>query len=126
VRTKLIIYLPDIPNPWDLGMRVLKSNSNKSTASMNLVLQWLHHCLNHHKECRDESDAPLPTRVLDVGFSPFDNITLVDSEGRKGRYLCLSYCWGKSNFIKTTKSNLQDHKRAITWDNLPRVFQDTV
>jgi hypothetical protein len=123
----LIVYPPDIPNPWELScMNVVKSNSNDSPASMDFVSKWLDDCLGHHTPCKYESDPFLPTRVLDVGVSSSSHIKLMDSEGGKGRYLCLSYCWGKSEFIKTTKSNLHDHIRGISWDKLPRVFQDTV
>ncbi|WAO94579.1 HET domain-containing protein [Fusarium falciforme] len=47
--------------------------------------------------------------------------------GRRGRYACLSYCWGKSEFTVTTRGNLKGHlELGIELKGLPQTFQDAV
>ncbi|KAM6516544.1 hypothetical protein FALCPG4_014727 [Fusarium falciforme] len=47
--------------------------------------------------------------------------------GRRGRYACLSYCWGKPEFTVTTLGNLKGHlERGIELKDLPQTFQDAV
>ncbi|KAH6673773.1 heterokaryon incompatibility protein-domain-containing protein, partial [Halenospora varia] len=42
-------------------------------------------------------------------------------------YMCLSHCWGDSQYpSKTTNLTLNQNKANITWDSLPRTFQDAI
>lgn len=43
-----------------------------------------------------------------------------------GRYVCLSYCWGKSEFVMTTTETLESHRRGIAITSLPQTFQDAI
>jgi Heterokaryon incompatibility protein (HET) len=89
---------------------------------MYRVQHWLGHCDSNHK-C-----APilpeLPTRVLDLGEAPYpEQIKLVETKGRNGRYIALSHCWGSSHRITTTQSTLEARKRGISIAELPSTFQ---
>ncbi|KAM7211285.1 chromosome transmission fidelity [Rhypophila decipiens] len=55
-----------------------------------------------------------------------DPIRLHTSRGEKARYICLSYCWGGAQFIRTSNETLQSHATGIQFDELPEAFQDTV
>jgi hypothetical protein len=50
--------------------------------------------------------------------------------GEKARmqaiYATLSHCWGKADFIQTTKETLDQRKQGIKWADLPRTFQDAI
>lgn len=82
----------------------------------------------------DESSPPiLPTRVIDVGTGPLDgplSPRLVETNGARGHYTALSYCWGSSaksdRPYLTTSKTLQDHLSSIPWEILPRTLQDAV
>lgn len=50
-----------------------------------------------------------------------DPIKLCEPQGEAGRYLCLSYCWGKAHFISTTTQNLASRKEKIEDEDLPKM-----
>jgi hypothetical protein len=92
-------------------------------------------CLSSHSKCRQSKSATLPKRVLDVLLSHPDsqNVVLHESEWNEGEqryehgeYVALSHVWGLGKLPKTTKENLQSHKKGIAWSKLPRVFQEAV
>lgn len=93
---------------------------------MAAVLKWFDDCLKNHKYCPCPDDPILPTRVLDVGTRTSNNIKLVETIGMTGQYICLSYCWGTSDFLKTTRETVADHKKGIALNKLPQVFQDAI
>jgi hypothetical protein len=42
-------------------------------------------------------------------------------------YVALSYCWGPSSInYTTTASRLEQHRRQIPWDKLPRTIQEAI
>lgn len=67
----------------------------------------------------------LPNRVLAIGKSPND-IRLFESKNCAGRYACLSHCWGEQQLLKTTKQNLEAHLKSISWNTIPKTFQDAI
>jgi len=70
----------------------------------------------------------MPTRVIDVGASSSDAISIMEtSKTHLDRYVALSYCWGPGgkNF-KTTHSNYTQMLREIKQELLPRTIRDGV
>ena len=48
-------------------------------------------------------------------------------QGKSGRYVCLSHCWGKSrNKCLTTKASLEANEASIAVDQLPSSMQDAI
>lgn len=77
----------------------------------------------------DLTDPILPTRVLDVtcGTLHDPQVKLIETSGvKRGAYCALSYCWGKSRCVITTKANLANHKHDIPLPALPRTIKDAV
>lgn len=116
-----------------IGARRRLSNPGSDEA-IQLLRDWLTACHARHDVCKqslsgsslDESHPlALPPRVLDVRNA---EIRLLDSAGMTGRYIALSYCWGPTERppLKTTRDNVADHLREISWSALPRTFQDAV
>lgn len=70
----------------------------------------------------------LPSRVIDVGdyiHSPF--VKLRETEGHEqGKYISLSYCWGKSREFTTTRATLEERKRQIVIADMPKTYQDAI
>ncbi|OBS22819.1 hypothetical protein FPOA_09144 [Fusarium poae] len=103
-----------------------------SLRALSLSKIWLRRCKESHGDCRrlhDLTDPILPTRVLDVtgGTLHDPQIKLIEtSRMKKGTYCALSYCWGKSRCIMTTKANLANHKYDIPLSMLPRTIKDAV
>ncbi|KAM7219236.1 Heterokaryon incompatibility protein (HET) domain containing protein [Rhypophila decipiens] len=114
-----------IPNPWNLKGQPL-AFGQRLDATRDRVCDWLNTCLKEHEKCGPGPVSNLPTRVLDVGLVASDPIRLHTSRGEKARYICLSYCWGGAQFIKTTNETLKSHETGIGFDQLPKAFQDTV
>jgi len=109
---------------------------------------WVSQCDNHHASCRQSTQEAtlLPTRLLDLGSLPigadFEGIrgdprSLLENTSLKlvelppastGRYIALSYCWGKGLPITSTSKNLEKHKEndGIKYMKLPSTLQDAV
>lgn len=71
----------------------------------------------------------LPTRLLSVGRTNSE-IRLLETNGKTGRYACLSHCWGSiigsAEILRTTRGNYSDHIRTIPWSRIPRTFRDAI
>jgi hypothetical protein len=50
----------------------------------------------------------------------------MESAGTRGRYACLSHCWGANPIIKTEHSTLERYKQDIPLHDLPKTFQDAI
>ncbi|KAF4962494.1 hypothetical protein FSARC_9417 [Fusarium sarcochroum] len=87
---------------------------------------WLKEC-DEHPNC-SPGQTLLPSRVIDVGDSTNSpHVKLHETDGPEyGKYISLSYCWGKAPEYITTKSTLEDRKRQITISNLPKTHQDAI
>lgn len=98
-----------------------------SSTSVSLVRSWLTRCENTHPLCRRKEVTKLPTRVVDVGVSGVDrDVKLLETNGRAGRYLALSYCWGRGNVHRTTRSNFAASLISIKLSSLPKTLKDAV
>ncbi|KAF2161282.1 hypothetical protein M409DRAFT_59282 [Zasmidium cellare ATCC 36951] len=101
---------------------------------LKLCARWLHRCSGQdqetragHRNCPTLVEVKLPTRVLKVGSHSGDPITLVETDGTRGVYACLSHCWGTSPVSASTlRSNLHHHLQGFPLEYLPRTFRDAV
>ena len=95
-----------------------------------LISRWLSVCDYHH-DCMPVGTR-LPPRVLDLtvldvtSYNESDNTKVLETNGRYGAYIALSHCWGQSQHIKTLKSNVEEFKQCIEFNNLPKTFQDAI
>ena len=90
------------------------------------IQQWRLECQSHHSACVPAlSDAYLPSRLVDVA-NP-EVIKLVDTKGKKGRYFCLSHCWGTEGMpIRTTRETIHSIRSGVAVASLPATFRDAV
>jgi hypothetical protein len=100
-----------------------------------MITKWLEECTKKHDDCTTNlvSNFTLPARLIDV--SPEESgmdVRLVELSNQQQQirtgYAVLSHCWGPDpdNMLKTTASNLQEMKKGIKWDTLPKTFQDAI
>ncbi|TVY92561.1 hypothetical protein LAWI1_G003585 [Lachnellula willkommii] len=73
----------------------------------------------------------LPSRVLDVKPRTGGVVRLLETRDiitsrSSPQYASLSHCWGKQSFITTTQQTLEQRKKGIEWESLPRTFQDAI
>jgi hypothetical protein len=115
---------------FDLGARFLRRlippGNTASTQSIEFASMSIRHCLLEHPSCRTNSDGHLPTRVLDIRQRGEDEIKLRPGRGEKAKYACLSHCWGSKRSIITTKANMASHMSLISWEEMPKTFQEAI
>jgi hypothetical protein len=85
--------------------------------------------LGRHK-CPSNQEAILPHRLLDVNPSETRNVKLIvfnskDDHNVKslGKYVALSYCWGRSVPFTTTPETLPDRLKGIAIQSMPRTLR---
>ncbi|KAF1844544.1 HET domain-containing protein [Cucurbitaria berberidis CBS 394.84] len=117
-----------IPDSWDYIPTLWRTSPRTdSPAALVKIKGWIAQCIVDHGEslCRCPESVVLPTRVVDVGLQ--DGIVkLLETNGAKAKYICLSHCWGLEQIITTTRSTLKERKKEIAWDDLSKTFQDAI
>jgi hypothetical protein len=80
---------------------------------------WLGECDENH-QCREQgSDSPLPRRVIEVSPSGEQQPRIIESNGRRGSYVALSYCWGKQPFLSLTIDNYSQLMDSLDMSSAP-------
>ncbi|CAN9260870.1 unnamed protein product [Alternaria alternata] len=107
------------------------SSSTDSPQSWDLIRRWLSQCTQDHGRCNLASPQPwAPTRLLDVGTFEDDLVRLLDRAETlplsNKPYATLSHCWGTTPLIRTTQSNILEHRREIRHHYLPPTFKDAI
>ena len=106
-----------------------------SVESFTSASNWIGDCVKHH-DCstrlmlkeQDNGMQLWPSRLVDVNAfdAPCEDLKLVDNNGSLEKYITLSYCWGHSRTFKTTSRSIRLRRARITYDTLPKTFQDAV
>ena len=118
--------------PDDLGWlsTIADTNSTASESNMLLCSQWLRECENRHNcknSRRDQHQYKLPLRLIDVeAVAPHVRLCKTSKMPPDVSYTTLSHCWGGLEFIKLTDATIKSFLESITWNLLPRTFQDAV
>ncbi|KAI1197632.1 hypothetical protein F5X97DRAFT_301578 [Nemania serpens] len=88
---------------------------------------WLENCRAHHSACSEEKvgSPVLPSRVIDVGNETTEPRLHV-SNGERAPYLALSYCWGRSDNLETTKQSFRERMETISLASFPSTLRDAV
>lgn len=83
-----------------------------------------------HDQCHmDDDDLLIPAkRVMDLKDAKEGIVCMVETIGRKGRYMALSHCWGEpaKHPLMTVRATLEDHMAGIAMLSLPKSFQDAI
>ncbi|KAI1389512.1 HET-domain-containing protein [Hypoxylon trugodes] len=99
--------------------------SSDSPEAFGLAKRLLDTCRREHLKCASCQMDYVPSRVLHLDH---EGVRLVlRSEVKEGcDYVALSYCWGNSQSLITTKYTLESHRTGIPLEALPKVFKDAV
>ncbi|PVH77380.1 HET-domain-containing protein [Cadophora sp. DSE1049] len=85
---------------------------------------WISRCDKTHRSCQSAAEPRLPRRVLEISA---DKVRLIETNGQFNHYIALSHCWGDSRPpCLTTKVNLDANMDEISWESLPKTFQDSI
>ena len=138
--TKLYPEYPDSNIPGGQA-KVVSLAAYSSKGSYQSMKKWLQECMRFHPACnaaRESRGQRLPKRVLDVGrydsdpgsvYDRCDPVCIYESHGEQATYIALSHCWGArgdKNILKCTKATIQEFKRWIAWERLPKTFQNAI
>ena len=106
--------------------RLISRNSGDN-ACLDLAYSWLQRCsLYHGRPCFPQTDGPLPTRLIYIPQNGSHRLTLENTEGKTGKYVALSHCWGDGIGIRTLKKLLSSREAGFMFETLPESFKDAV
>lgn len=101
-----------------------------SVQCLELVTQWLADCVESHgTTCSENDEAVLPKRVIEIEDILEDgslSSMLVTTNGSRGKYLALSYCWGRGPFFNLTSDNIDDLHESLPMGLLPQTITDAM
>lgn len=84
---------------------------------------------NAHRNCNDNMQDDMPTRVIDIGSKPQEtnSARLVITNGLREPYIALSYCWGPgaSKSLKLTRKNISSLTHSLPREELSAAHRDT-
>ena len=111
--------------------------SAPNTASkpcFELARHWLSSCLTNHTRCtKYRSATPFhPSRLIEIAplASASDDelhLRIAGEHSPEVHYITLSHCWGKSEFLKLTKTTSQRLRDGFSaTDTLSKTFQDAI
>ncbi|KAI1324283.1 heterokaryon incompatibility protein-domain-containing protein [Xylariaceae sp. FL0255] len=112
--------IPGIEQRAEIG------KTNDSPESWAFIKRCRDMCRREHPECQTDHDKHfLPPRLLRVDPR---GIVLVETRDMPSNssYVALSYCWGLSQSLCTTKATIGRYKNLIASDILPAVIKDAV
>jgi hypothetical protein len=109
-----------------IGVRL--SHHFLSTDSLRFFRLWLDDCVNNHATCNAYKGRKLrlPTRLIDVGDALSEPHLVELDPTSEADYVTLSYCWGPSWNLRTTKDNLDAHKTGIPMHTLSPTLRHAV
>lgn len=112
--------------PWKLTAPTFPVDTITTESGAIARLQdWSQKCENTHEKCRSIlKTSKLPTRVVEILDQR--SVRLKETANEQAPYVCLSHCWGKTEFLQTNVATVSKHKVSIAWSDLPKTFQDAI
>lgn len=107
------------------------TGNTASDVSIDRAREWVQACNKHHKCFPTGVASLLPKRLIDVtniwqGTALGVKLTQ-HTNGQRGKYVCLSHCWGSIPIHCSTKTKtLADALNFIKFETLPKNFQDAI
>ena len=101
-----------------------------SDAALAQASKWYCECLLKHTTCTTSpaSGCLMPTRLLRIDEDEKHARLVVTKEevAQVSHYSTLSHCWGDSDILKLTISNLESFKAGISLEQLPKTFIEAI
>lgn len=120
------MYLKDQPATCE---GLVNNHEMSSYAGSPEAYTFIESCLARcarHSSCYPPT-RDIPTRLIDVGSLNDTEVRLVETTSTAAyRYVALSYCWGKSEVVKTISTNYRIMQQGIKVSRLPRTIQDAI
>jgi Heterokaryon incompatibility protein (HET) len=111
-----------------------------SDLNIGKIQKWLKDCLESHGRCRNglssalldnrKGGSILPSRVVAVGLESSSQVRLVTTNGERGRYCALSYCWGPKSprYSHTTllTTTIDQFRQSLPVNELPNTIKEAI
>lgn len=105
------------------------TSSTAGAQCLSLARLWLDDCIENHPNCEQSRTSHwYPSRLLDTEKYELGSVRLVetDAEPPHGPYITLSHSWGGIQLLSLTTSNINDFKRRIAVDAMPKTFAEAI
>ncbi|KAL6798283.1 heterokaryon incompatibility domain-containing protein [Trichoderma sp. SZMC 28012] len=101
--------------------------SDNCPEAFAFIKSWIQRCSQEH-DLYEIMGPELPTRILDVGPLNHESVSLLETNGQRGKFCALSYCWGPAGTqtLINSRDNIKDYLNGIKFSSLPKTFQDAV
>lgn len=83
----------------------------------------------HGAVCSEQEETVLPKRVIEIDQNLEDGslkLRLITTNTGRGKYLALSYCWGRGPNFNLTFDNIEDLHKALPLGKIPQTIQDAI
>lgn len=108
-----------------------------SDRNVDFINQRIEKCISEHSRCKKKSfnSTFVPTRLLELGDNSASSARLIECgqthtiphAKNQLQYATLSYCWGETLTMTTTKENKLRHQEiGIELHIMPKTFQDAI
>jgi Heterokaryon incompatibility protein (HET) len=82
-------------------------------------------CFTNHPKCGAPEPVDLPTRLVQISLvGEPESAQLCYTQGQKGNYCTLSYCWGGPQPFATTMDVYDTYMKKLPYSNLPKTILD--
>ncbi|KAI0451810.1 HET-domain-containing protein [Xylaria acuta] len=103
------------------------SSSVSIEDSTSAVASWFHECCTNHAHIDDRWRQLRPGRLLSVGLDEKPiRLVRTDTIADTAQYATLSYCWGQSLQLKTTKASVKEFMEAVPAELLPATYNEFI
>jgi len=92
------------------------------------IQSWIHGCFREatHINCRPTPYAPLRLLAIDPESGPLRLVQRDTTTADQMKYAALTYCWGKSLQLRTTKGTLSRFCNEIPFELVPKTCTDAI
>jgi hypothetical protein len=109
------------------ALPVWKTPATTFDEKLATIQFWMDNChtKDGHDKCRPVPYAPLRLLAVGLDSSPLKLVGR-DSTTDPTKYAALSYCWGKSLQLHTTKATLSKFTKQIPSELIPKTWNDAI
>ncbi|KAG8161671.1 hypothetical protein KVR01_008658 [Diaporthe batatas] len=115
--------------PGDLQIGLPRLPETEDPFKFDILRRWLHDCDKNHRDCmpRDSSQGDLPRRLINVGKGHSSVVKLYETQDTDNmKYFALSHPWGNPPHFCTYPDNIDEHRKGVPVESLPRTFRDAI
>ncbi|KAF4435882.1 HET-domain-containing protein [Fusarium austroafricanum] len=87
---------------------------------------WLEECKEHGCCSNSQKESILPTRIIEVNPPDQPEPRIIETQGLRGVYATISYCWGSVPFQTLNTSNYSQLTKRLDMNTLPLTVQDAI